>query len=153
MPELIKSWTNESALQELSRKHHFNEILEGVVRSVTTRTLKERGEDNELREIYKDVLVIALPGGITGYCPAEDFSDVKHRNYARFVGQKEKFMISQIDLNSEFLLKSVDRMLILNLMNGLGIDAMALIHSVVRLYKYKLCVLIRNKESLHAHAA
>lgn len=106
MPELIKSWTNESALQELSRKHHFNEILEGVVRSVTTRTLKERGEDNELREIYKDVLVIALPGGITGYCPAEDFSDVKHRNYARFVGQKEKFMISQIDLNSEFVLLS-----------------------------------------------
>lgn len=106
MTELIKSWTSEAALQELSRKHHFNEIFEGVVRSVTTQTHKERREDNELHEVSKEVLVIALPGGITGYCPADEFSITKFRNYARFVGQKQRFMISQIDLNTEFVLLS-----------------------------------------------
>ncbi|MGF9975498.1 S1 RNA-binding domain-containing protein [Viridibacillus arvi] len=105
MQELIKSWTSETALQELSRKHHFNEILEGVVRSVTSRTSKVRTEEG-LKEVTKQVLVIALPGGITGYCQTDEFSESEFRNYSQFIGQKEQFMISAIDLNSEFVLLS-----------------------------------------------
>lgn len=120
----MKSWTSEDTLRDLADKQRFGDIVSGVIRGlkemefpVNTRTGKH------LRST--EVLTVALPEGVTGYCPVEEFSEIKYKNHMRFVGRKHNFVIEHLDLaNSIALLsgKKADRFGISKFFNQLEED-------------------------------
>ncbi|MFJ8519409.1 30S ribosomal protein S1 [Lysinibacillus xylanilyticus] len=100
--ELIHSWSNKGQLEELARIDRYKQRVVGIVRSIKTRETREE-VDGKYVPVKKEILIVALPNGVTGYCPGEQFSIREYRGYSRFVGQAIEFYIDKIDLHSQIL--------------------------------------------------
>jgi len=103
--ELLTSWTTEEQLNELTRIKRYNELVTGIVRSIEskTRTVVVDGESQKVKE---EILIVALPNGVTGYCAAKEFAIHEFKNTRKLVGRTAQFVIQDILLE--------DRILILN---------------------------------------
>lgn len=72
-----ESIENRDPLVDLVAIKRNREIIEGVVQSVRTMKLPQILDDGTTRIIEEVTLVVELPGGATGYCPASS-SHKKH---------------------------------------------------------------------------
>lgn len=106
---LTQSWSTEETLEELARKHRFNEILDGVVRSCVEMKVPIVHEDGSKGSFDGETLIVALPGGVTGYCPAPEFREREFKTLTRFVGTTQQFVITSLDLTSKIALLSEKR--------------------------------------------
>lgn len=100
--ELIQSWSSKEQLEELTRIDRYKQRIEGIVRSIKSRETRVEVEGKYV-PVKKEILIVALPNGVTGYCPVEQFAIRGYRGYSRFVGQAIEFYIDKIDLNSQIL--------------------------------------------------
>ncbi|MDD1505217.1 30S ribosomal protein S1 [Lysinibacillus sp. CNPSo 3705] len=100
--ELIHSWSSKEQLEELTRIDRYKQRIVGIVRSIKVRETREE-VDGKYVPVKKEILIVALPNGVTGYCPGEQFSIREYRGYSRFVGQAIEFYIDKIDLQSRIL--------------------------------------------------
>lgn len=100
-----QSWTNEQMLEELTVKQRNGELVEGVIRSISTMKFP-RNENGTIKSIEEETLIVALPGGFTGYCPASEFRERSYRSYLKFLSQKESFIITHIDLKEKIAVLS-----------------------------------------------
>lgn len=98
---VIKSWGNNEELEILAEKQRNKEIVEGVVRSVREKMKVPTNVDGEVKLTEQDTLIVALPGGVTGYCPASDFREREFRSLDQFVTHIEPFIISRLDLENQ----------------------------------------------------
>ncbi|MEK5071641.1 hypothetical protein [Sporosarcina sp. FSL K6-1508] len=105
---VIKSWESNETLEELSAKRRNGEIVEGVVRSITSMKFPTE-VDGVMKSIEQTMLKIALPGGVTGYCPASEFRERDHRSYNQFVTHKESFIITDLDLDNQIAVLSANK--------------------------------------------
>lgn len=103
---VLQSWTNEQMLEELTVKQRNGEMVEGVIRSIAKMKFPKKQEDGKVKLVDEETLIVALPGGFTGYCPASEFRDRTYRNYSKFLTQKESFIITNIDLNEKIAVLS-----------------------------------------------
>lgn len=99
---LIQSWSNKEQLEELVKIERYRQRVKGIVRTIKSTETREV-VDGKYVPVRKDILVIALPNGVTGYCPAEQFAVREYKGYIRFVGQAIEFYIDRIELNSRIL--------------------------------------------------
>ncbi len=99
---LIQSWSNKEQLEELVKTERYRQRVKGIVRTIKSTETREV-VDGKYVPVRKDILVVALPNGVTGYCPAEQFAVRDYKGYMRFVGQAIEFYIDRIDMNSRIL--------------------------------------------------
>lgn len=97
---VVQSWSNESTLVDLTKSHRNQEIIYGVIRAVKDMNIPVNVDGKNVTREVK-TLMVALPGGVTGYCPAPDFRDFKITSYDRFVGTEDAFVITKLDLESK----------------------------------------------------
>lgn len=95
---VIQSWSNESALEELRVSSRKQEIVYGYIRSIKEMNLPIKQEDGTVVTREVPTLVVALPDGVTGYCPGPDFRNYSIKSFHRFVGTKAAFVITKLDL-------------------------------------------------------
>lgn len=96
--EMVKSWDTMDVLDDLARMRRDKELVTGVVRSVRRMKIPVYLE-GKTEVIEGRTLIVALPGGVTGYCPAPLFTDRRIRFLDDVVSHKETFVI--MDLNTE----------------------------------------------------
>lgn len=98
---VVQSWSNEETLEELTKASRNQEVIYGVIRSVKEMNLpvKAEGGKTVIREV--PTLIVALPNGVTGYCPGPDFRDFDIKTFHRFVGQRDAFVITKLDLENK----------------------------------------------------
>ena len=102
---MMKSWSTDSVLKELADKQRFGEVVVGVIRGLKDMEFPvETPNGRHLR--YTEVLTVALPDGVTGYCPVGEFSEITYKNFMRFVGRKHSFVIERLDLDNSVALLS-----------------------------------------------
>jgi len=105
---VIKSWDNNETLEELSAKRRNGEIVGGVVRSI--KSLKFPTEiDGKIKSVEQTMLIVALPGGVTGYCPASAFREREYRSYTQFITHKDSFIITDLDLDNQIAVLSANK--------------------------------------------
>lgn len=104
---VVKSWESEDSqlLEELARKQREKEIVEGVIRSVRKMKLPLR-IDGENKTIEGPTLIVALPGGVTGYCPVSLLQKRELRYVDQVVSQKAEFVITRLDLDHQVAILS-----------------------------------------------
>lgn len=98
---VVKSWSSESTLIDLTKAYRNQEVITGVIRSV-----KEMDVPGSSVKGLAPTLVVALPDGVTGYCPGSDFREFKVRSFNRFVGTEDSFVITKLDLDSKLAILS-----------------------------------------------
>lgn len=103
---VVKSWTDQEALEALAEKFRFQEIVDGVIRSSIHMKLPVIREDGTKEEVEEDTLIVQLPGGITGYCAASEFRERDYRSFARFIGTTQAFVITDLNLEHQIALLS-----------------------------------------------
>ncbi|MEK3977438.1 30S ribosomal protein S1 [Psychrobacillus sp. FSL K6-2684] len=97
--KVSKSWESNAKLEELANHQRNGEIVTGVIRSVKSMKLPPKMQE-------ESTLIVALPGGITGYCPASEFKERSFRNLEQFVTLQESFVITHLDLPSSIAILS-----------------------------------------------
>lgn len=97
---VVKSWTNENTLEELTRSQRHQEVITGVIRSIRTMNLPITKDGSTVTKEVQ-TLIVALPGGVTGYCTEHEFRDFKIRSFNRFVGTQDSFVITKLDLEKK----------------------------------------------------
>ncbi len=102
----IKSWTNEEELSMLAEKSRFGEIVTGVVRSVAMMKVPVVRSNGDTEFVEEETMNVALPGGVTGYCPASEFRERDFKTLRRFVNTKQQFLITKIDLDNKMAILS-----------------------------------------------
>lgn len=102
----MKSWTDQHMLEELAGKHRYHEMVSGIVRSSKTMKLPVTREDGTKEVVEEETLIVQLPGGITGYCVVSEFRERTYRSLARFIGTKQKFLITELNLENQIALLS-----------------------------------------------
>lgn len=100
--KIMKSWTDDDVLKSLAQKQRFSEVVTGVIRGLREMEFPVAGGGTR----YIEVLTVALPEGVTGYCPVSDFSSVKFKSHVRFVGRTHNFVIESLNLNNSVALLS-----------------------------------------------
>jgi len=105
---VAKSWENNESLEELTARKRNGEIVDGVIRSLKSMKFPKLTA-GEMKSVEQTILVVALPGGITGYCPAYEFRERDHRSYNQFVGHKESFIITELDLENQIAVLSANK--------------------------------------------
>ncbi|MGN7299762.1 S1 RNA-binding domain-containing protein [Ferdinandcohnia sp. SAFN-114] len=103
---MTQSWTTDEELEVLARARRNNEILTGVVRSVGFKEAKVL-EGNKYVKKEMEVITFLLEGYIKAYCPATEFSEREYRSLIGFVGTKQEFIVTDIDLESRVAVVSV----------------------------------------------
>lgn len=103
---LTKSWNHEETLYELAEKHRNQEIVKGVVRSLDTMKIPVVNEKGEISMFEGETLIVALPGGVTGYCPSSEFRNREFKTLRGFVGTTQHFIVTRIDLEHQLALLS-----------------------------------------------
>jgi small subunit ribosomal protein S1 len=103
---VMKSWTDENMLGEITQKHRYNEIVSGVIRSSMMMKLPVTREDGTKEMVEEETLIVQLPGGITGYCSVSEFHERNHRSLTRFIGTTQKFIITELNLDNQIALLS-----------------------------------------------
>lgn len=96
---VLKSWENNEVLEHLAMQQRNGEMVKGVIRSIKTMKLPPK-------MVEEDVLIVALPGGVTGYCAASDFRERSFRNLDQFVTHSEMFIITRLDLDNNMAILS-----------------------------------------------
>lgn len=105
---VMKSWANEKMLEELTVQQRNGEMVKGVIRSVKKMSLPV-SIDGTTKIVDGDTLIVAMPNGITGYCPASEFREREYRSLDRFVTHVESFVILSIDLTAQVAILSERR--------------------------------------------
>lgn len=103
---ITKSWTDQEKLETLVTKIREDKIVEGIVRSTSVMNLPVVRENGEKEYVEEETLIVQLPDGITGYCPASEFRERKFKSLAKFVGTKQKFVVTEINLEHQLALLS-----------------------------------------------
>ena len=110
MTTYVESWNTDEQLEELSRLKLTQSISTGVIKSVGNFTLQTRDADTgEIKQESQEVAYFMLPNGITGYCPAREFSDHQYRSLVGFVGQKKDIIVDELILDERIALVSVKK--------------------------------------------
>ncbi|WP_107936642.1 30S ribosomal protein S1 (plasmid) [Ureibacillus chungkukjangi] len=101
----VPSWTRGEQLNELTQIDRYDEMMTGIVRSIESekRELQLNGEEVTLQG---ELLIVALPNGVTGYCAAKDFAIHEFKNTRKLVGRKAKFVIKEILLEQKMVILS-----------------------------------------------
>lgn len=102
----LKSWNNDESLRLLAEKSRNREIVEGVVRTVETMKIPVVRGNGDIEHVEEETLVVVLPGGVTGYCPASEFRERDFKSLGGFVGSKQGFVITRIELDQKMALLS-----------------------------------------------
>lgn len=105
---VIKSWQDQDALEQLAEIQRNGEVIEGVIRSIKPMKLPVLVDGKSVSK-ETTALLVALPGGVTGYCPAEEFRERVFRSYNQYVSRKESFVITRIDLDNNMALLSANK--------------------------------------------
>ncbi|MFT9495745.1 MULTISPECIES: S1 RNA-binding domain-containing protein [Bacillota] len=103
---LTQSWTNDEQLENLARMRRNREIVKGVITSVGTKRARVL-ENDKYVEKEMEVAVFLLEGGVTAYCPADEFSDYEYKSLNGFTGSIQEFIIDHFDLESKTAVVSV----------------------------------------------
>ncbi|WP_282155754.1 30S ribosomal protein S1 [Cytobacillus gottheilii] len=106
---VVKSWNTQESLDLLADKFRFQEIVEGVIRSSSFMKLPVVRESGKTEIVEEETLIIALPGGITGYCVLSEFREREFKSIARFIGTKQSFLITELNLENQVALLSEKR--------------------------------------------
>jgi small subunit ribosomal protein S1 len=107
MTEVVsQSWTTEDQLENLARMRRNREIVTGVITSVGVKKAKVL-EDDKYVEKEMEVAVFLLEGGVTAYCPANEFSDYEYSSLNGFTGTFQDFIIDHLELESKTAVVSV----------------------------------------------
>lgn len=83
----VNSWSTEKQLEWVTVAHRNNELVKGHIRSLTKM---------ELNGAKVETLIVALPNGITAFCPVTEFGQRKYRFYEDFVGETRDFKVVRI---------------------------------------------------------
>ncbi|MCM3005754.1 30S ribosomal protein S1 [Priestia koreensis] len=102
-----KTW-NEDNLQALAEARRTNQILTAVVYGVQTMKLPIN-EDGKVVSREVETAIFMLPGGVTAYCPVNEFSDYEYRSLAGFAGTKQQVIIDRLDLDHQIAMVSVKK--------------------------------------------
>ncbi|WP_028393935.1 hypothetical protein [Bacillus cihuensis] len=102
----MKSWNDQEELEDLARKARIGEIVQGVVRSSSFMKIPVIRGNGQTQMVEEETLIIALPGGITGYCPASEFWDRDYSSMVRFIGTTQNFIITRLDQPTQMALLS-----------------------------------------------
>lgn len=96
-----KSWVTEEGLEDVAYYQRSGDVVYGVIRSLSPKHLPNR---KEAEQTY----VVQLPNNIIGYCAVADFREraFSDRGYGRYVGHKEPFVITELNLENEIALLS-----------------------------------------------
>ncbi|MGS2778435.1 S1 RNA-binding domain-containing protein [Robertmurraya sp. GLU-23] len=95
MAELtIKSWSNDTQLEDLARFKRDREVVRGVVTSISM--IKD-----------KEIAFLMLENGVTAYCPADEFSAHEFRSLNGFAGTMQEFIVTNLDLDQEVAIVSI----------------------------------------------
>jgi small subunit ribosomal protein S1 len=92
----IKSWSNDTQLEDLARFKRNKEIICGVVTSIS---------------VIKDIEIafLMLENGVTAYCPANEFSSHEFRSLNGFAGTMQELIVDRIDLEQELVIVSIKK--------------------------------------------
>ena len=96
---VLKSWETNEVLEHLATQQRNGEIVQGVIRSVKQMKLPPKMKEEE-------VLIVALPGGVTGYCAASEFRERSFKSLEQFVTHSESFIITRLDLENNMAILS-----------------------------------------------
>lgn len=96
---VLKSWESNETLEQLAMQQRNGEMVQGVIRGVKSMKLPPN-------LVEEETLVIALPGGVTGYCPASEFRERKFRNLEQFVTHSDSFIVTRLDLENKIAILS-----------------------------------------------
>ncbi|KAA6446909.1 S1 RNA-binding domain-containing protein [Bacillus swezeyi] len=102
------SWSEQTQLDNLARIHRNKEIIKGAVRSVGFKEMRIHTE-NGYEKIRKEIAYIALEGGITAYCPAEEFSERDFKSLNGFTGTIQEVIIDHLELENQIAIVSVKK--------------------------------------------
>lgn len=105
---LTQSWTSEEQLDDLARMKRENKIINGVITAVTTKVSKVLEEDKYV-EKEMEVAIFLLEGGITAYCPANEFDEYQYKSLAGFTGTFQDFVIDYLNLEDKIAIVSVKK--------------------------------------------
>ena len=98
---VLQSWSNEQTLEDLTKSSRNREIVYGVIRSLKNMNLPRKLDDGSTVTREVPTLIVALPGGVNGYCMGPDFRDFEIKSFNRFVGTKDAFVITELDLDNK----------------------------------------------------
>ncbi|QCJ45470.1 S1 RNA-binding domain-containing protein (plasmid) [Bacillus sp. S3] len=101
-----QSWSSDLQLENLARLKRNREIVKGVITSVGTKKGKVL-EDGKYVEKETEIAVFLLEGGVTAYCPANEFSDFEFKTLNGFTGTMQEFIIDHLDLEDKTAVVSV----------------------------------------------
>lgn len=105
---LAQSWSSEEQLESLARMKRNREIVRGVITSVGTKKTKVL-EEGKYVDKEMEIAVFLLEGGITAYCPANEFSDYEFKSLNGFTGTMQEFVIDHLDLDDRTAVVSVKK--------------------------------------------
>ena len=105
---VMKSWQDNETLEVLATKHRTQEIVEGVIRSIKPMKFPKEF-DGKVVSVEQDTLLVALPGGVTGYCPVSEFRERTFRSYNQFITHKDAFIITELDLPNQVAILSANK--------------------------------------------
>lgn len=98
-----KSWTAEAELVQMAESYRSQEVVYGIIRGYTTRNMPVVKEgSNKMSTENTHVYQVLLPGNMIGYCQVSDFREISmnENTYQRFVGRREPFILTGIDLEN-----------------------------------------------------
>ncbi|RHW35967.1 S1 RNA-binding domain-containing protein [Neobacillus notoginsengisoli] len=103
-----QSWSSDLQLENLARLKRNREIVRGVITSVGTKKGKVL-EEGKYVEKETEIAVFLLEGGVTAYCPANEFSDYEFKTLNGFTGTMQEFIIDHLDLEDKTAVVSVKK--------------------------------------------
>lgn len=107
--DMTKSWHDEKELEDLALHYRERSVVYGVIRGCTERNMPTSREGSKL-VVTNNVPVyqVLLPNNVIGYCPLADFREMRlsDRSYERYVGHKEPFIITGLDLKNQIAVLS-----------------------------------------------
>lgn len=103
-----QSWSTDLQLENLARLKRNKEIVKGVITSVGTKRGKVL-EEGKYVEKETEIAVFLLEGGVTAYCPANEFSDYEFKTLNGFTGTMQEFVIDHLDLEDKTAVVSVKK--------------------------------------------
>ncbi|MEI2356712.1 30S ribosomal protein S1 [Mesobacillus zeae] len=105
---LTQSWSSDEQLENLARLKRNKEIVKGVIYSVGKKKARVLEEDKYV-EKEMEIAVFLLEGGITAYCPANEFSDYEFKTLNGFTGTMQEFIIDHFDIENKTAVVSVKK--------------------------------------------
>lgn len=105
--EYVDSWETDDQLDYLTKARRDRQILEGFVHILHDLDTSFVQGGSEEENPNMEIVQIMLPNGGNVYCAAEDFSEYPYRTLRDFVGTTQKFLITDINLETRVVKVSV----------------------------------------------